>query len=258
MAARNLEKLSVVIPAYNQHRLTAVHVRECLNSNRIPDEIIVVNDGGPEDLREMLLELKPLPWFTRIIYTRINEDIPWNYNGAVNLGVWLSTGSLIAIEDTDHVPSRDAYENAIKLLTEDSGADRVHFHRRWTELKDVLEKPFEEWPVTGTIGPNQMVSIIRRDVYLKLKGQDERFCGQYGWMCYDWVMKYKQVLRLKSVPAHFYYIVRDGSEQGLKRGMSEVNRRIYRENANSFDQDQKGWKHSRHGILNFSYVYEIL
>ena len=39
-------RLSVVITAYDQHPLTVMHVREVMNSTRLPDEIVVVNDGG--------------------------------------------------------------------------------------------------------------------------------------------------------------------------------------------------------------------
>jgi len=106
-------ELSVIITAYDQHDLTIVHVGECMKSTRIPDEIIVVNDGGTPDLRE---KLKVLPRNTKIIYARINEDVPWNYTGARNLGIWLSRGDYISIEDTDHIPHRKFYESALEIF----------------------------------------------------------------------------------------------------------------------------------------------
>lgn len=249
-----METLSVIIPSYRRPELTAIHVRECMNSTRIPDEIVVVNDAGPESLREMLVAL---PKKTRVVYARVLQDIPWNYNGAMNLGVWLSRGNMLALEDSDHIPRREAYDNGMKVLEERKEISRVAFGRHWVELSEVLVKPFEEWTVGNKIGPNQMVSLMRREVYLKLKGQDERFCGRYGYMAYDWVLKYKQVLQLQCAVSGGYYIVRDGSEPDMKRGMSSENRRIYRENCNAFDQN-RSWKHSKYGILNFQYVYEIL
>src|SRR3990167_1324287 len=111
-----MARISVVIPAYNRHELTARHVAECLKSTRKPDEIIVVNDGGPENLRDLLL---PLHGDTPIIYARVTEDILWNYNGAVNLGFWIATGDLVAIEDTDHIPLRDTYEKAEKFFEDE-------------------------------------------------------------------------------------------------------------------------------------------
>ena len=42
--------LSIIITAYDQEELTVVHVRECMNSTLLPDEIIVVNDHGDPNL----------------------------------------------------------------------------------------------------------------------------------------------------------------------------------------------------------------
>ena len=84
-----------------------------MKSSVLPDEIVVVNDGGPPELREMLIAL---PRNVPIVYARIEEDILWNYNGAVNLGIWLSRGDVIALEDTDHIPDRNTYNINIQNL----------------------------------------------------------------------------------------------------------------------------------------------
>lgn len=250
-----METLSVIIASYRRPELTAVHVRECMKSERIPDEIIVVNDSGPKELREMLVNIERN---TKVIYARILQDIPWNYNGAMNLGVWLSRGSVLALEDSDHIPTRHAYLKGMEILEKEKDVSRIHFGRHWTELNDVLTRPFEEWPRGNHLGPNQMDTLIRRDVYLTLKGQDERFCGRYGYMAYDWVFKYKFALKLKSAAVESgYFIVRDGSEPEMKRGMSPENRRLYVNNVAAWEKDNN-WRHSEHGILNFQYVYEVL
>lgn len=242
-------KLSVIIPAYARHPLTVKHVEECLKSSKIPDEIIVINDGGDPCLREMLLELKPFPWFTQITYAYIDQDILWNYNGAVNLGVWLSTGDVIAIEDTDHIPDRELYEMGLKFLAENPDIDRLGVRRKVVHLNE-LEKPMEEWISTKGWGSNQMVTLLRRDVYLKLKGQDERFAGHYGWMAYDWPMRYRRA-GIKTATINYYWaVIGDEGEPGLKRGLSAENRKIYRENcvSNSYQHPE--------GILKFTYQYE--
>ena len=103
------------------------------------------------------------------------------------------------------------------------------------------------------MGSNQMVAFLRRDVYLKLKGQDERMAGHYGWMSYDFPHRRDKVLGVKTLKQNYYWaVLGDEGEPGLKRGLSKENRKIYRENANS------GKLHSVHGILNFHFTYEIL
>lgn len=242
-----MDKISVIIPTYWNSDLCVAHVRECMNSSVIPDEIIVVNDGGDPELENKLkvLELK-----TKIIYARINEDITWNYNGACNLGFWLSRGDIISLEDVDHIPLRDAYKNGLGLL-KDPAIDRITFGRNWVAIKDVLEKPFEEWKPYGKLGPNQMVSMFRRNVYLKLKGQDERFCGRYGYMAYDWAFRYRK-LGIQSKMTGQFYIIKDAEEKNMVRGMSKINKGFYVENRLA---DRL---HSNYGMLNFTYTYKEL
>ena len=168
-------KLSIIVPAYNRHKLTTRHVEECLKGTVLPDEIIVVNDGGDPSLKDMLPKSTK---DTKIIYAQIEEDILWNYNGAVNLACWLSTGDILAIEDTDHIPDRNTYEIGLKALEDNPEVDRIGFGRKIVQV-DAMDKPMEEWECTGTMGCNQMVAFLRRDVYLKLLIYVSSFHGQY-------------------------------------------------------------------------------
>ena len=242
-------KLSVIIPSYKRHTLTMRHVEECFKSTVLPDEIIVINDGGEDNLRDMLVMLNKT---TRLVYAKIEEDILWNYNGAINLGCWLSRGDVLAIEDCDHIPARNTYEVGLKALEEHPEVDRIAFGRQIVQIKD-MNKPMEEWTITGNMGSNQMVAFLRRDVYLKLKGQDERMAGHYGWLSYDFPYRRDKILGVKTLKQNYYWaVLGDEGEPGMKRGLSKENRAIYKENARS------GKLHSAYGILNFHYVYEVL
>ena len=108
-------KISTIITAYNVHEVTIAHVKACMEGTVMPYEVIVVNDGGDPNLLEMLKKVeKKCP----ITYALIEEDIPWNYTGARNLGVWLSRGEYLAIEDNDTIPSVDFYKKALELIKE--------------------------------------------------------------------------------------------------------------------------------------------
>src|SRR3990167_4912685 len=143
-------KISCVIPAYNRSDLTKRHVEEVLKSTRVPDEIIVVNDGGDKALREMLPK--------GIMYAYITPDILWNYNGAVNLGFWIASGDIVAMEDTDHIPLRNTYEVAEKFFQDEKNKDieRLAFSRNVVEQTELI-KPMEEWTISRNWGPNDMV-----------------------------------------------------------------------------------------------------
>lgn len=242
-------RLSVIVPCYSRHELSARHVAECLKSTRLPDEIIVVNDGGPDNLRDLLEPLRgPVP----IVYAKVEEDILWNYNGACNLGLWLSTGDVIALEDTDHIPTKTAYERGLKALEDHPDYDRVSFDRHIVQITD-MDKPMEDWVSTGHMGANQMVGMMRRDAWLRLKGQDERMCGHYGYMAYDLPYRRDKLLKVQTVKESFYWaVLGDGGEPNLKRGLSKHNRHIYHQNVNA------GKLHSMHGILNFHFTMERL
>lgn len=237
--------LSVIIAAYRRHDMTVRHVLEAMKSTRVPDEIVVVNDGGDPSLRDMLFNLDRN---TKIVYARIEQDIVWNVNGAWNLGVWLSRGDILAIEDTDHIPDRGMYEDAMRQF--DRGVDRVAVWRKVVPTSELV-KPMEEWVIRKTWGPNQMTSLMTRDLYLKLKGQDERFAGNYGYMAADWKDRYNNIYHATNGKSKYYWaVIGDEGEPGMKRGMSPVNRQFYKENS------EAGHPQHPKGILNFNYTYE--
>lgn len=254
---KNEGQISVVIPAYRRHPLTVLHAKYCLESSVLPKEIIIVNDGGDPCLKEMLSDVakRANELGVKLIYARVEEDILWNYNGACNLGCWLSTGDILAIEDTDHIPDFDTYANGLKSFLEDPSVDRITFGRKVVNMTtcDIYSLPRASWSQVSSWGTNQMVGMLKRDVYLKLKGQDEQMCGNYGWMCYDWAFRRDKVLGVKSKKTNFYWAaIGDEGEPGLKRGMSNENRKVYRDNARA------GKLHSKYGILNFHFEYFIL
>lgn len=238
------KRLSVIISAYDAHDVTVVHVRECMEGLVIPDEIIVVNDGGTPDLKE---KLQKLHFNTKVIYARIIQDIPWNYSGARNLGVWLSRGDYISIEDNDHIPMREYYRDVMKLFQEEPEIERVRTHKRYlVDLEDVLNKPVEEWKVIKSKTPHQDTTIMKREVFMKTKGFDERFAGAYGWCSTDWR---RRLVNFKIRTAHTGYQYVTFTEPKLRRRLSNRNWKMARI---AEGRQPEG------GILNFNYEVEIL
>lgn len=249
-----MSNISVIIPAYDFHDLTVVHVREAMRVSEMPLEIIVVNDGGTPDLLDKLKTItdKKCP----IIYARINEDIAWNYIGACNLGTFISRGDYLAFEDNDNIPSFEFYKEAKKLLDERPEIGRVIAnHRKCCDIKDILSgKMKEEWSVVRTYIPNQGTAVIRRDIFTAMKGQDERMCGRYGWMFYDLRRTLLCRIKTKFASADFYFyadhLIDGGGQTKLERRSASANLKIHREHM----QMPEGQMHSSHGILNFTYT----
>lgn len=237
------KSLSVIIPVWQKHELAVVHIRECMNSTRIPDEIIVVNDGGEDDLKD---KINALDKRTKIIYAKIlPPKILWNYTGARNLGFWLSSGYFISIEDQDHIPHKDYYKDAVDALEAHPEADRCKTHKRWViSTEDILTKPIEEWQTKASRPAHQDCAIIRRSAYLKVKGYDERFAGEYGWSATDWRRRLIRA-NIQNVNAGYQYV----EESEKTRGLSYRNFRLARIGQHT---------QSPQGILNFTYHYEEL
>lgn len=237
-----MEKISVLISAYNKHEVTAVHVRECMAGTRIPDEIIIVNDGGTPDLRDKLMALEKK---TKIIYVRINEDIPMNYTGARNLGMFISRGDFISLEDNDHIPQKTYYQDCLDVMKERPEIQRLLSHKRYVITEeDVLTKPVEEWKIISKRPYHRDVAFNRREVFSILKGYDERFAGEYGWCSTD---LNRRILRAGIVCEHAGYQWVVFSEK--TRGLSSRNWRMSR-----IQQGTQGPA----GIINFTYTYEQL
>ena len=179
--------VSVVITAFNTHEITTIHVREAMRSTLVPDEIIVVNDHGDKSLKDML---KKLDINTKLIYAYIEDDIPWNYTGARNLGVWLSLGNVLVSEDSDNIPARTLYADMLERLNAEPHVDMVQAGRRpIVSMEDALNKPFEEWKVINNRTAHDDSFMIRREQYLKVRGYDERMAGAYAWACTEWTRR---------------------------------------------------------------------
>ncbi len=260
-----MDKISVVITAYNNHPLTVVHVRECQNSTLLPDEIIVVNDHGTPDLKEMIekLEMK-----TKVIYAYIVEDIPWNYTGARNLGVWLSSGDYIVSEDNDNIPSRKLYEDMYKFLKENPDHDSVLAgFRPKISLEDALTKPMEEWQSQGRRAPHDDSFMIRRDAYLRMKGYDEQFAGAYAWACTDWRRRRGRAnSKFSRIKTHYFTVPRGETKVCMcKKSTEERSRASYcpdckllfkrRSYKNYGLARKKTHVQPPKGILNFTYNF---
>ena len=249
-------KFSVIVGAYNTHELTVAHVSSIMrDSTLIPDEIIVTNDGGDPSLREMLI---PIQKKCPIIYTRIQQDIPWNYTGARNLGAVLSRGQYLIIEDTDHIPDSVFYEKAIQTM--DAHPEYIKMQVR-TRLKvskaDVLSgKPSSEWKSFGGRGTHHDSGVYRRIPYFQCKGFNEAFAGLYGWAQNDLNDKLKSMG--KYIGQGTYYVVFDGIAEGDEdpRKPRSDNHSLLRKTRQRVQNT--GLLTYGEGMLKFDYTVEVL
>lgn len=98
-----MPELSVVIPCYNQAHLLPRAVESCLNQTLRDTEIIVVDDGSPDDVYGALK-----PYGSRVRYFRQENK---GLSGARNTGLGLSSGRFLKFLDSDDW----LYQDALRL-----------------------------------------------------------------------------------------------------------------------------------------------
>jgi hypothetical protein len=137
--------------------------------------VILVDDGSPEPAHEVL------PNGCRAALYRIETDIPWNRNGARNLGAQVAETDWILQTDIDHllpVPS------AI-WLAEHFTADPACWYRfaRFragradaTRRKDAIPDD----AVFGPVKPHVDSYLCTRALYWRMGGYDEDYSGHLG------------------------------------------------------------------------------
>lgn len=98
--------VSIVIPCYNQARYLAEAIESVLNQSYLDKEIIVVNDGSPDNTREVVA------LFGDAIVSIEQENR--GLSGARNTGIRAARGEYIALLDSDDVclPGRLATQAA--------------------------------------------------------------------------------------------------------------------------------------------------
>ena len=102
------ERISLYIPCYNG----AAYISSCLDNvfrqSRIPDEIIVIDDGSTDDTLEIVSHFP-----VKIVSHKENKGLA----AARNSGVRSATNDLVASLDADCVPRRDWLENLLPCMT---------------------------------------------------------------------------------------------------------------------------------------------
>jgi glycosyltransferase involved in cell wall biosynthesis len=100
---------SVVIPAYNAAATIERALNSCLQQTRLPDEIIVVNDGSTDHTEAILLG----QFGDQIKYTYQSNGGP---SKARNTGIGLATGSHLLFLDADDAWHTDKLHLLEKIL----------------------------------------------------------------------------------------------------------------------------------------------
>ena len=193
--------VSIIIPCYNQARFLAEAIQSALDQDYPNKEVIVVNDGSPDNTREVAAAFGD-----RIIYV---EQENRGLSGARNTGIRIAHGDYIALLDSDDVclPGRltaqvnildqrpevgmvasDAYlydgRHILGLKSSISGRPRRPEGFRWETV---------EYCATPS------TALIRRECFNTIGYFDERIRGGAGSGGEDWLFFVRLSLQYEMV-----------------------------------------------------------
>jgi len=102
-------RISVVIPTYNRSNYLRKAVDSLLNQSRLPDEIIVINDGSCDDTIRYLEKICKNSNIIKF-YSQKNGGP----SKARNLGIKVSNGDIICFFDDDEIAHRDWIKEIVR------------------------------------------------------------------------------------------------------------------------------------------------
>src|SRR5258707_1904027 len=176
-----LQKISVVIPAYNVAAFIAETLESVFAQSFTEFEVIIVNDGSP-DTQEF--ELAIMPYRERVRYLKQENR---GAGAARNTGLHAALGELIAFLDADDLWSPDYLKEQLKFIREYgcdlACADAMIFGVSADAGRSYMDSLMESAPPTGLVTFLELVNadrslitsgvVVRRDLVLEVGLFDE-------------------------------------------------------------------------------------
>lgn len=166
--------LVIVMPYYENPGMLSYHYYEwaCwLPSLGNHFQFIIVDDGSPEHPAGNV----PRPDDLNIQIYRVLEDRPWHQHGARNLGAYVAPDDCwMLLTDMDHMLV--SYSALALLAILETLDQRKAYMLSRIEADTLL-------PTLGKDGkpkPHPNSFVMTRDLYWRIGGYDEDFCGIYG------------------------------------------------------------------------------
>jgi len=161
-----MDNLQIIYPYYenpvmlNKHLETWEQWGDLFKGNV---KIILVDDGSTRTPALNAI----YPTDVNIELYRIKENIPWNQNGAHNLGFHVADKGWCLSTDIDHVVIYSQLRKIFELKTH--GNSFYSFARR--QARDLGDVNYKRHPNSW---------LLTRDMYWEAGGYDEDFSGYYG------------------------------------------------------------------------------
>jgi hypothetical protein len=207
--------LSIVMPYYINPSMLALQYAGWAawpDSLKQRVEIVIVDDGSPE---APALDVERPAGLPALSIYRVTEDRPWHQHAARNLGAHVAGAQWLLLTDMDHVLSETAAQALVKRI------GRLDEAMVYTLARIEADSGLPTIGTSGKPKPHPNSFVMTKDLYWRIGGYDEDYCGIYGT---DGLFKTRafniaQRGHLKHVPLTRYWrdIVPDASTTTLPR-----------------------------------------
>ena len=213
---KNKLKATVVVPYYNAGSYVNETMQSILSQTRLPDEIIIVNDGSTDEL-----SLRKLDEMEKIKNVNIVHQENSGVGAALTKGAKLASGEVVFEVDSDDILDKKYVEKFMNVFENDETVDGVTCGYNlffdgvsWREEKNVHRKYMPDGLEIPRVffencagGQN---SAFRKSALEKIGYWDKRFSTAQDWGI--WLQFLERGLKQKIIPEYlYYYRVRKGS-----------------------------------------------
>jgi glycosyltransferase involved in cell wall biosynthesis len=190
-------KVSIVIPAYNQAQWLPEAIESAINQT-IPCEVIVVNDGSPDNTSEI----------AKMYPVRLVEKENGGLSSARNAGIKEATGQWILTLDSDDKIAPDFVEKCLEYKDEYDiiGTGQQEFgdsNRGYFFKTNPTHEDFKQ--------NNQIncCSLFRKEIWEKIGGYDETM--RLGYEDWDyWLRATKAGYKVITIPEYLFFYRKHG------------------------------------------------
>jgi glycosyltransferase involved in cell wall biosynthesis len=228
-AAVRPSTLSVVVPCYEMGSLVEETVRSIWASERIPDELLLVDDGSTGEATRRSLEILEAEAARRGMPIRIIRQDNRGLAAARNAGLVAASGDLISFLDGDDLIEPAFYRLASELMDREPGLGGV---AAWAiclfsdQPDGYWNAPQSELPLLFVENTVIVPCMMRRSVLIELGGYDESQRYNYE----DWELSVRLLandLPIVTIPRYLQrYRVR---AESLYRTMTPAQNQVMRE-----------------------------
>lgn len=210
------ELISVIIPVYKVECYLSKCVESIINQTYKNIEIILVDDGSPDNCGRICDEYALKDNRIKVIHTK-NGGV----SSARNAGIDASTGSFITFVDSDDYISQNYIETLYKNLTETNSEISVVDH---TEIFDGNEfsKDVSAGVITVFSQHDFIVQLLnkaiicscwgklyKRDLFDDIRFPLGRVNAEDAWVLYKLCFKSSRIVYDDTIS--YYYLIREGS-----------------------------------------------